>query len=223
MTGFMNFNDAGPQYEMGTVIPDGTLARVTLHIVDGPVPGPSQTDGAILHPSKTSDVLQLRTEFTVVAGPFTKRKFWPNFTISGGEQDDHGVSKGWNISKAQIRAIIESAFNFRPDDMSAVAQQRRQLNGFRALEGLEFAVKIGIEKGTGQYKDKNRLTAIITPDDKNYGLVMGTATMTPGGWTIQSQPAPAPVQGGVMAPVNNGGAAGGGAVPLAQKPAWLND
>lgn len=217
MTGYLNFNDAAPQREVGEVIPEGTLARVILSVIDGGVPGPEPKDGPILHAAKTSDVLQLRTEFTVSSGPYARRKFWPNFNISGGALDENGVSKGWNVSKSQIRAIIESAYNINPTDNSAVAQQRRQLAGFRQLHGMEFAVKIGVEAGSGQYKDKNVLRAVLTPDNKDYAVVMGLATTTPGGWTIQNQPAPAPVVGGAMAPMDTGAQQTGVA-----RPAWLN-
>ncbi|MDR0631797.1 MAG: hypothetical protein LBF54_00935 [Holosporaceae bacterium] len=73
------------------------------------------------------------------------------------------------MGKARIRAIIESAKNINPKDMSETAMAARKINSFGELEGLEMIIKIGIESDrSGVYQDKNKIATIITPDHKFY-------------------------------------------------------
>ena len=44
----------------------------------------------------------LDCEFTVVAGPLARRKFWQTFTVVGGKVDEQGVSIAWKISKGTL-------------------------------------------------------------------------------------------------------------------------
>jgi hypothetical protein len=95
-------------------------------------------------------------------GQYAKRKIFDKIGISGSDQ--------WiNIGKSRIRAILESAKNINPKDMSETAMAARKINSFDELDGLEMLIKIGIEHDrSGVYQDKNRVASIITPDSQIY-------------------------------------------------------
>jgi hypothetical protein len=104
----LDFNDAGQQ-QSGEVIPKNTIAKVVANIRPGNV-GP----GGWLTQSNSSDVQYLSFEFIVIEGPFAKRRFWQNMTVTGGKLDEHGQSKGWGITKATLRAMLDSAYGIDP-------------------------------------------------------------------------------------------------------------
>ncbi len=89
----MDFNDAGQQ-QSGELIPANTIAKVVATLRPG-----STGQGGWLTRSNTSDVEYLNFEFTVLEGPFAKRKFWQNMTVSGGKVDERGQSKAWGITR----------------------------------------------------------------------------------------------------------------------------
>ena len=84
-----DLNDAQPQMS-GELIPDGTFAKVVMHIRKGGVDGVGEADRQLLKASNQpgSDVLSLDAEFTVLEGAYARRKFWQTFTISGGKLDE---------------------------------------------------------------------------------------------------------------------------------------
>ena len=90
------------------LIPDGSFMKVTMAIRPGGCDGQGEADRGLLKRSQTpgSDVMQIDAEFTVAAGPHARRKFWQQFTVTGGKVDENGVSIGWKISKGQFRAMI---------------------------------------------------------------------------------------------------------------------
>ena len=53
----------------------------------------------------------------------------------------------------------------------------RRVSSFGEFDGLEFVIKVGIEKGQGGYSDKNKIMTVITPDKKEYSA--GPTTETP--------------------------------------------
>jgi hypothetical protein len=222
-TSVYDLNDTQPQTAMiGGLIPDGTLLKLRMTICPGGVNGSSPLDVGLLTASKSSDVLMIGAELTVVAGPFARRKFWQNFTISGGKCYENGMARGWYVSKAIFRAVIDSAFNLDPLDMSDAAKAKRRLGGLKDLDGLTFAARIMIEPATDpRYTPRNKLANVVTPDHPHYSAVMrGTAvtpepvnakphkpadtTTNPSGPTWAGQPSVSP-------PARPGG------------PAWLND
>lgn len=153
-----DLNDAQPQMPpTGEPIPDGTFAKVGMTIRPGGVDGAAPMDKGLLKASATSDAKMLDCEFTVLEGPFAKRKFWQNFTVAGGKVDEKGVSKGWNISKAAFRAMVDSALGLDPQDVSEAAKQRRVIQGLKQLDGIAFAARIMIEPASNpQYKDADK-------------------------------------------------------------------
>lgn len=182
----MDLNDAPEQRQDG-VIPDGTFAQLKLQIRpgDASLPGLGQCDAGLFTQSRSSDVVMLDCELTVLAGPHRARKFWQMMTVAGGNLNADGISKGWLITKANIRAMVESAMGIDPKDMSEAAKAKRNLpNGFCDLDGIEFVGKIGVEKGGpdergGYYPDKNRLAHIVTPNEPEYAVIMGGGEVAP--------------------------------------------
>jgi hypothetical protein len=155
----LDFNSAEKQSE-GGLIPEGTIAPVHITIRPG-----NAGEGGWLKRSKAGDSMALDCEFTVVEGPFAKRKFWGLFTLEGTTD---GHQKAADISASRLRGILESARGIRPDDESEAAKAGRRMNSWGDFDGLRFIAKIGVEKakeGSG-FKDKNSLDAAITPDRK---------------------------------------------------------
>ena len=176
-----DLNDAQPQMlPVGEPIPDGTFAKIRMTIRPGGVDGSVPMDRGLLKASATSDAKMLDGEFTVLDGPFAKRKFWQNFTVAGGKVDEKGVSKGWNISKAAFRAMVDSALGLDPHDVSEAAKQKRVIQGLKQLDGIAFAARIMIEPASNpQYNDANKLANVVLPGEPQYAAIMRGEPVAP--------------------------------------------
>jgi hypothetical protein len=152
----MDLNSAEAQTEF-TIIPANTIAKVRLAIKHG-----NDFSDSFLTRSKDGNSTYLNCEFVIMEGQFVRRKIFDKIGISGSDQ--------WiNMGKSRIRAILESAKNINPKDMSDAAMAARKINSFDELDGLEMIIKIGIESDrSGMYPDKNRVVSIITPDNSFY-------------------------------------------------------
>ena len=155
----LNFNDAGPQQNF-EVIPEGTVATLQLTVR----PGGAGPDGQ-LRRSKDGNSEALDCELVVVDGPHANRKLWSLMTVAGTTQ---GHAKAGEISRSRIRAILESARGIRPDDKSPTAEKARQIESYADLDGLNFIGRIGVEPARGEFKAKNTLDEVITPDRKSW-------------------------------------------------------
>jgi hypothetical protein len=187
-----DLNDAQPQMApMGELIPDGTFAKVKMTIRHGGVNGSTPMDAGLLKASQSSDAKMLDCEFTVVAGPYVRRKFWQNFTVAGGKLDEKGQSKGWNISKSAFRAMVDSALGLDPKDESPAAKQKRVIQGLRQLDGIVFAARIMVEPASNpQYKDQNKLANVVLPGEPQYAAVMRGENVQPA--PVNAKPRKAP-------------------------------
>jgi hypothetical protein len=176
-----DLNDAQPQMPpVGDLIPDGTFAKVRMTIRSGGIDGATPIDARLLKASQSSDAKMLDCEFTVTEGPFARRKFWQNFTVAGGKLDEKGQSKGWNISKATFRAMVDSALGLNPQDMSEAAKQKRVIQGLKHLDGITFAARIMIEPASNpQYKDANKLANVVLPGEPQYAATMQGEQLPP--------------------------------------------
>jgi hypothetical protein len=176
-----DLNDVEP-INSAELLPDGSFAKVTMTIRPGGVDGHTEIDKGLLKASNTpgSDVLSLDTEFTVVEGPFARRKFWQTFTVSGGKVDDKGSSIGWTISKRIFRAMIDSALGLDPEDMSEAAKAKRQLRGLADLNGISFVAKVAVEPNSDpRYPDHNRLDHPVLPTEAEWRAVMNGENVPP--------------------------------------------
>jgi hypothetical protein len=152
----MDLNSAEAQTEFG-LIPNNTIAKARLTIKAG-----NDFSDPFLTRSKNGESTFLNCEFTIMEGQYVRRKIFDKIGISGSDQ--------WiNMGKSRIRAILESAKNINPKDMSETAMSARKINSFDELDGLEMLIKIGIEHDrSGVYQDKNKVASIITPDSQLY-------------------------------------------------------
>src|SRR5262249_26999387 len=85
------------------------------------------------------------------------------------------------------KAIIDSAFGLDPNDKSPEARARRTIS-LGQLEGMAFITEIGIEKGSGDYSDKNVVTMVITKDKKDWHPVEQPPRFNGGGAPPASTP-----------------------------------
>ena len=245
-----DFNDAQPQMmPQGEVIPDGTFAKIRMTIRPGGTNGSAPMDAGLLKASADSDAKMLDCEFTVVEGRFVRRKFWQNFTVAGGKLDDKGQSKGWNISKASFRAMVDSALGLNPKDMSEAAKAKRVIQGLKQLEGIVFVARIMVEPPSDpKFRARNKLANVVLPGEPQFDAVMrgeevepdpvdakpqksasGTVAQNAPAWAADTAPAQAPQQQGGAPWTQQGTAQPQSAAqqptpPAASAtgPAWLN-
>lgn len=178
-----DFNDA--ERQTFDLIPANTFCKVGLLLK---MPDPFDAgDDPHLFKSKTSDAQYLSADLIVLAGPFEKKHIFQNMMIAGVSE------KAVNITRSTLRSILESARGVDPTDVSAEAMAARQVSGFSDFNNLEFAIKVGIEKGKDGYEDKNKIGLIVTPDKKEYAAIMaGEAMPTPAAAVSKAKPAAGP-------------------------------
>ncbi len=182
-----NVSDA-PQMER-TLIPAGTVCRAIVNVKLGDMEIPEFGTGQWFKASQTSKAKWMELEFTVIGGEHDKRKFWDKIFVDGDKMSPNGIPVTKEIGLSTLRMIIESAYNIIPTDTSAEAQARRQISGVNDLNGMEICAKVGIDKGTNGYADKNKLTAAMTPNQKDF-IPSGQAPMsqTPASSQQMAQP-----------------------------------
>jgi hypothetical protein len=244
----LDMNDAAPQKTF-EVIPDGVFAKVLLQVKGGgyTLPGADAADNGLFRtPKSEGSAVTMECEFTVLEGPYAHRKFIEYWTVAGGDVDDKGHSKGWNISKTRIRAAIESNQGIKPDDMGPQAVATRRINNFSELQNLWFFAKIGVDFGneyadpmTGAMKmgfDKNKIDRIITPDMVEYADMAAGKPVEPKPSGRQRKAAGATASAPGNAPARSWGGAPAAAKPAelplgptppiggtaSPKPSWLN-
>jgi hypothetical protein len=176
----MDFNNAGPQRSRD-IIPAGTIA--TLHLTVRPG---NAGEGGWLRRSKDGESEGLDLEFTVVDGPFAKRKVWTLLTLFG-TKPNHATAG--EMSASRLRAILESARGIRPDDNSDAARKARQTASYGDFDGLRFIARIGIEPAQNGYKAKNTFDEVITPDRKDWHAVEQVAKEATSSTTSTATPA----------------------------------
>lgn len=216
----MTFDMNDAELPRGTdLIPDGSFVKVRMEIRKGGIDGAGEVDRGLLKAAKTpgSDVRLLDCEFTVVAGPHARRKFWQSFTVAGGKVDEQGISIGWKISKGMFRAMIDSACGLDPKDMSEAAKARRILRGLADLHGITFAAKLRIEPASdSRYGDNNRLDRVVLPGEPEYARIMAGEALPPAPSQRAPRPASAPPAAAAPAWANTGAPR----APVATAPAW---
>jgi len=194
MTGLWNdFNDA---HSNSDVLPKGTLAKVRLTIRPGGFDDPSQGWTGGYAKRGATGAVYLDAEYTVVEGPYTKRKIWSLIGLYSPKGPDWG-----NAGRGLVKGILNSARGIGDKDTSADAQARRRISGFAELDGIEFIARMDIGSDTNG-EDKNEVRSAVTPSHRDYAQLMGHGVAAP----MQSYgqpPAPATSapQQGYTAPV----------------------
>jgi hypothetical protein len=220
----LDFNNAQRSNDL---LPDGIFCPLKLTIRPGGDTMPEREyDGALFKNSLRSDAVMLDCEFTVLPpSPHQKRKFWQMFTIAGGKVGEDGTSIAGQITMLMLRAIINSALELHPKDMSDAAKAKRNLGGFRDLDGIVFIAKIGIKRGDrtpdgGFYPDKNIIAHVVEPNEPQWGEVRAGKIPLPAPSSRPAAPqAAAPAQPKPAWQQETAVAAQPAATP--QGPAWL--
>ena len=200
-----DFNDAESQ----NVIPKGTIAKVRLTIRPGGYNEEQRgwTGGYATRNANTGAVY-LNAEYTVLEGQYARRKVWSLIGLHSERGPDWA-----NMGRSLVRGMLNSAHGISDKDDSPQAQAKRRIRSFADLDGLEFLARIEIGQDVNG-GDKNEIRVAVTPDHKDYGAHMGSATARP---AAPSAPAPSAAAtaapGGVSPPPDGGGA------PSA-RPAW---
>ena len=185
MTSWNDFNDAKTTTN---VIPKGTIAKVRLTIRPGGFDDASQgwTGGYATRGS--TGAVYLNGEFTVLEGPYARRKIFSLIGLYSPKGPDWG-----NMGRALVRGMLNSARGISDKDVSPQAQAARRIRGIADLDGIEFVAKIDV--GTDTNGDpKNEIRAAVTPDHKDYAALMGAVTRSFGfeGSGAPQPPAPPP-------------------------------
>jgi len=151
-----------------SLIPHGTVCRAVMVVKMGDIEIPEFGNGMWFKQSQSSKAKWMELEFTVLGGDFDRRKFWDRIFVDGDKMGQSGIPQAKEIGLQTLRQIIESANNLDPTDMSPEAQQRRNISGVMDLNGMEICAKVGIKKGNNGYSDSNKLTAALTPNQKDF-------------------------------------------------------
>ena len=164
MASWNDYNDAS---QNPNLIPKGTIAKVRLTIRPGGFDDPSQgwTGGYATRGS--TGAVYLNGEFTVLEGPYAKRKIFTLIGLYSPKGPDWG-----NMGRSFVRGMLNSARGISDKDASPQAQAARRIGGFADLEGLEFLAKI--DTGTdANGEPKNEIRMAVTPDHRAYAAAMG--------------------------------------------------
>lgn len=158
-----NYNEAEKQGSFG-IIPKGEVVPVQMNIraKHGDMPGMGPNDQGLFKQTKDGDAYMIDVEYQITAGEHAKRKVWEFICAKGNGSEGHVTWE--NIAKTKLRAILESAHQIDPDDVSDDAIAKRQISGFDDLQNVVFTARVGIESQDG-YDDKNTLTPITCNED----------------------------------------------------------
>ena len=161
------WNDFNSAQSNTNVIPKGTLAKVRLTLRPGGFDDPSQGWTGGYAKRGTTGAVYLDAEFTVLEGPYARRKVWSLIGLYSPKGPDWA-----NMGRSLIRGILNSARGISDKDNSPEAQAKRRISGFAELDGLEFVARIDIGQDTNG-EDKNEVRAAVTPDHRDYAALMG--------------------------------------------------
>ena len=127
MTGL--WNDFNSAQSNGTVIPKGTLAKVSLTIRPGGFDDPSQGWTGGYAKRGATGAVYLDAEYTAVEGAYAKRKIWSLIGLYSPKGPDWG-----NAGRGLIKGILNSARGIDdPDNLATIRRRRRPNGGSAAL------------------------------------------------------------------------------------------
>lgn len=183
----LNQVQSGSEQAPLELIPDKTPVRVIINLLGGDTEVPEFGQGHLFK-TAASGSIYCPIEFTIMGGQFDKRKVWHNLFVHGPKLDANGVSVARNIGLETLRRMVDSIFNLKGADMSAEAQQKRNIAGVQALQGQELSILVGVEPAQNGYDARNKMTVVLTPDNSDYVGPTGA------GVGMAPTPAPAPAQ-----------------------------
>ena len=182
-TAWNDFNDAR---QNANLIPKGTIAKVRLTIRPGGFDDPSQGWTGGYAKRGTTGSVYLDAEYTVLEGPYAKRKIWSMIGLYSAS------GPNWaNMGRSLVRGILNSARGLSDKDNSPDAQNARRISGFADLDGIEFVARIDV--GTdANGDDKNEIRQAVTRDHKEYAAAVGGHAAPTGYAPTPAYPAPQP-------------------------------
>ena len=130
----------------------------------------------------------LNAEFTVLHGPYARRKIFSLIGLYSPKGPDWG-----NMGRALVRGILNSARGLSDKDKSPEAQNARRISGFADLDGVEFVARIDVGADTNG-DEKNEIRTAVTRDHKDYAALMGGGPMAASGYAPTPVYAPAAPQ-----------------------------
>jgi len=177
-----SWNDFNDTRQASNLIPKGTLAKVRLSIRPGGYDDSSQGWTGGYATRANTGAVYLNGEFTVLAGPYARRKI---FTLIGLHSP-----KGpeWSVmGRSFVRGILNSARGLSAKDASSAAQTARRIAGFGDLDGLEFVARVEVSTDSNG-EEKNEIRSAITPDHVGYAAAMASQPATAGATRTSSSP-----------------------------------
>lgn len=208
-----DFNDAEAQQSGFNLIPKGALVPVLMTLKPGGHYDASQgwSDGYPTQSPK-SGAVYLAAEFVITGGEYAKRKMWSNI----GLYSPKGPT--WTqMGRTFVRAALNSARNVLPQDNSPQAAAARRIQGFVDLDGLEFVVRVDIEKDD-RGDDRNVVKMAVEPDHPDYARTFGVPSkLAPG---AQAPANSAPQTPAAQSAATAHQAAASQRTPVSGKPAW---
>ncbi len=161
------WNDYNDAQQNPNLIPKGTLAKVRLSIRPGGFDDPAQGWTGGYATCGSTGAVYLNGEFTVLEGPYAKRKIFTLIGLHSPKGPDWA-----KMGRSLIRGMLNSARGVSDKDVSPQAQAARRIGGFADLNGLEFVARIDVGSDANG-EAKNEIRAAVTPDHRDYAQVMG--------------------------------------------------
>ena len=198
----LNLNEiqSGSEQKPLELIPDKTPVRAIINLLGGDAEMPEFGQGFLFKKSMSSSAVYCPMEFTIMGGNFDKRRVWHNLFVHGDKLDANGVPVARNIGLETLRRMVDSIHNLKGADMSAEAQQKRNLAGVQALQGQELSILVGVEPAQNGYDARNKMTVVLTPDNSDYVGPSGGAAPAVGAPTPAAPIAPATAASAPSAP-----------------------
>ena len=166
-----SWNDYNDAQQNAALIEKGTLAKVRLTVRPGGFDDASQGWTGGYATRGASGAVYLNGEFTVLEGPYARRKIFTLIGLYSPKGPDWG-----NMGRSLVRGMLNSARGISDKDVSPQAQAARRIAGFADLDGLEFVARIEIGTDTNG-EGKNEIRAAVTPDHKGYAAASGNQPM----------------------------------------------
>jgi hypothetical protein len=128
-----SWNDFNDAKQISNLIPKGTIAKVQLTIRPGGYDDPTQGWTGGYATRGATGAIYLNTEFTVLEGPYARRKIFTLIGLYSPKGPDWG-----NMGRSLVLGILNSARGIADKDKSPQAQAARRITGLGDLDGLTF-------------------------------------------------------------------------------------
>ena len=122
----------------------------------------------------TTGAVYLDAEYTVLEGPYARRKIWSLIGLYSPKGPDWA-----NMGRSLVRGILNSARGISDKDNSPEAQTARRITGFARSRRDRVRGPHRHRHRTANGEDKNEIRSAVTPDHRTMPPLMGTAMPLP--------------------------------------------